>query len=83
MKSKKNKFANRVVTTVIIVELIITLVVLGTYVWQRTVIPASIINALSAFWGGELLLLTLRQILGSDAISKDKKESNDSEDNTI
>ena len=37
-----------------------------------TVMPASVISALFALWGGELLIVALRQILGSDVVNKRK-----------
>lgn len=77
-KGKKGaKFANLIVTIVVLVELVITAVVLYTYVKNDTVVPASVITAFSAFWGGELLILALRQIFGSDVIKQAKNDHDD------
>lgn len=71
---RKNKFANRIVIIVLVVEVVITGVVLYTYLKFNSVIPSSVISSLSAFWGGELLLVALRQIFGSDIVSKSNKK---------
>lgn len=74
---KKATFANIIIAVCIIVGVIITGAILYEYHRLDTVIPAGVVTALFALWGGELLIIALRQIFGSDAITKSKTISND------
>jgi hypothetical protein len=53
---------------------LVTAVTLYEYHRLNTVLGAGEITALLAVWGGELLLIVVRQVLGSDAL---KKKHND------
>ena len=65
-KKKKTTFANLVISVCVVVALLVT----GSVVWEYhrlgTVMPAGVVTALFGFWGGELLIVALRQIFGSD-----------------
>ena len=37
---------------------------------MSTVMPAGVVTALLGLWGGELLIIALRQIFGSDVMRK-------------
>ena len=71
-KTKKTTFANLVISVVVGVALLVTLAVVWEYHRLRTVMPSGVISALFAFWGGELLIVALRQIFGSDVVAKSK-----------
>ena len=67
-------FANMIIAICLGVGLFITVEVLCEYHRLDTVVPGSVLTALLGLWGGELLVIALRQIFGSDAISKAKTE---------
>lgn len=67
-RTKKTSFANIVILLCVAVGLFVTLSVVYEYHRLDTVIPAGVISALFALWGGELLIVALRQIFGSDVI---------------
>ena len=69
-KRPKISFANVVVTVCVVVALLITAAVIWEYHRLGVVIPAGVLTALFGFWGGELFILALRQIFGSDAVEK-------------
>jgi hypothetical protein len=54
--------------------LIVTIAVLTEYRRLDTVLGASEIAALLAVWGGELLLIVVRQVLGSDLPRRKENE---------
>lgn len=69
---KKIRFVNAIIVLCLVVCIIITLAVLWEYHRLDTVIPSDILTALLALWGGELLIIALRQVLGSDIVGKAK-----------
>lgn len=73
-KKDRIKLADRILVTVILFGAIITITVLFSYLWVKQPIPATISNSLNGFWGGELLIMALRQIFGSDAFNSKKKK---------
>ena len=75
MKNSKNTFANAVIVTCIAVSAIITAAVLWEYHRLCTVIPSEVLGVLFGFWGGELLIVCVRQILGSDVPMKIKQNA--------
>ncbi len=79
-KKKKTAFADVVITVCVVVALLVT----GSVVWEyhrlKTVMPSSVISALFAFWGGELLIIALRQIFGSDVVAKAKPPETEAEE---
>jgi len=81
-KKKKNTFANRIIALCVFMCSIITVVVLAQYWRLYIALPAGVIGTLVGFWGGELLIIALRQIFGSDVVeqSKKTKEKPSSED---
>ena len=76
MKKKRSKskakvsFANAIITVCISVSTVITSAVLWEYHRLCTVIPSGVLGVLFGFWGGELLIVALRQIFGSDVPEK-------------
>jgi hypothetical protein len=79
---KKFAFANIIIIICIVVSIIITAVVLWEYHRLNTVIPSGVLSAMLGLWGGELLIIALRQIFGSDALNRCNK-NNSSEDESI
>ncbi len=71
-KTPKMSFANVVIAVCVVVALLVTLAVVWEYHRLMTVMPSSVISALFAFWGGELLIVALRQVFGSDVLKRDK-----------
>ena len=72
---KKTTFANLVISVVVVVAVLVTAAVVWEYHRLRTVMPAGVISALFAFWGGELLIVALRQIFGSDVTRRTPPEA--------
>ena len=73
-KKRKSVFANIIISIVIAVGLIITTAVLLGYHELKQPIPGDVVTALMIFWGGELLIVALRQIFGSDVTKKNNTE---------
>lgn len=75
---KKDKklltYANAIIGICVIVSIIITACVLYEYHRLNTVLPAGVLTALLGFWGGELLIIALRQIFGSDVIKQARQD---------
>lgn len=82
MKNKK-KFADIVVALCIAVSAVITAAVVWEYHRLDTVIPSGVLGALLGFWGGELLIIALRQIFGSDVVSQAKQTKTKSDDENM
>lgn len=76
---KKTSFANIIIVVCVAVSLAITASVIYEYHRLDTVIPSGVLSALLGLWGGELLIIALRQIFGSDVVTK-AKASNTWED---
>ena len=72
-KSKKLKFAHTMITICITMGIIITACVIYEYHRLDQVIPSGVLNTFYTFYGTELGLVCIRQILGQDAISQIKK----------
>ncbi len=79
-KKGKVTFANVVITVCVVVALLVTGCVVWEYHRLKTVMPAGVISALFAFWGGELLVVALRQIFGSDVTGRRTAETQDESD---
>ena len=73
--SKKTVFADVVITVCVVVAVLVTGCVIYEYHRLDAVMPAGVISALFAFWGGELLIVALRQIFGSDVVTKTKNNN--------
>ncbi len=65
-RKKSPKFANVVIAVCLVVSFEITQATLIIYWRLREAIPASVVTALLGLWGGELLIVALRQVLGAD-----------------
>ncbi len=74
-KSHKNLFADVIIAVCVVVAVLVTGCVIYEYHRLDTVMPAGVISALFAFWGGELLIVALRQIFGSDVVIKTKNNN--------
>ncbi len=79
VKKKISIFANIIISVSISVGLFMTLITLIEYWILRVPIPSDVLAVLIGFWGGELLIVALRQVFGSDIIRK-RKENIESED---
>lgn len=78
-KSKRIKFADAIIVLCVVMGIIITAVVLYEYHRLDSALPSGCLSVLFGFWGGELLIIALRQIFGSDVVSqknKPKQEGN-------
>ena len=69
-EKKKLTLANAIIVFCVAVSFVITLVTLYEYHRLDTVMPAGVLTALLGLWGGELLIIALRQIFGSDVIKQ-------------
>lgn len=77
---KKLCFANCIIIVCIVISFIITAAVLYEYHRLDTVMPSGVLGALLGLWGGELLIIALRQVLGSDAINRSKGQTTYTDD---
>ena len=67
-KRRRLSFANAVILLCVAMSGAITAAVVYEYHRLDTVLPAGVVTALLGLWGGELLIVALRQIFGSDAV---------------
>ena len=67
---KKFIFANIIIVACITLSAAVTAAVVYEYHRLDTVMPAGAVTALLGLWGGELLIIALRQIFGSDVMRK-------------
>lgn len=74
---KKITFANIVIALCLAVSLGVTAAVVYEYHRLGEVMPSGVVTALLSLWGGELLIIAARQVLGSDAIGRGKTKSTD------
>lgn len=74
---KRFTFANIVIALCLAVSLFITAAAVYEYHRLGEVMPAGVITALLGLWGGELLIIAARQVLGSDAVGRNKPQSTD------
>ena len=78
---RKSVFANVVICVCVVVAVFLTAAVVWEYHRLETPIPAGVLTTLFGFWGGELLIVALRQIFGSDVVEKAKNEAQKGYDN--
>lgn len=78
-KSKRIKFADAIIVLCVVMGILITGAVLYEYHRLDTVLPSSSLTVLFGFWGGELLIIALRQIFGSDVVSQKHKPKQEEE----
>ena len=78
LKRKISLFANVIISVSISVGLFMTLITMIEYWTLKIPIPSDVLAVLIGFWGGELLIVALRQVFGSDIMNK--KKNNESED---
>ena len=69
---KKVRFANLIIALCVAMSAAITASVIYEYHRLDTVLPAGVLTALLGLWGGELLIIALRQIFGSDVLDKQR-----------
>ena len=77
-KKKISIFANFIISISIAVGLFITIITMIEYWVLKIPVPSDVLAVLIGFWGGELLIVALRQVFGSDIFKK--KKQNESED---
>ena len=70
---KKVRFANLIIALCIAMSAAVTAAVVYEYHRLDTVLPAGVVTALLGLWGGELLIIALRQVFGSDVLDKRRK----------
>lgn len=73
-KKKKNRFANWIITLCVVVGVVITGATLYGYHRLDVPLPGDVLGKLFLFWGGELLIVALRQIFGSDCVKRKNGE---------
>lgn len=73
-KLRVKRFVDVLIVLCLLMCAIVTVTVLYEYHRLDTVLGAGEITALLAVWGGELLLIVVRQVLGSDVMQKRKNE---------
>ena len=73
-KRRTKRFVDVLIVLCLLMCAIVTSFVLYEYHRLDTVLGAGEITALLAVWGGELLLIVVRQVLGSDVLQKRKNE---------
>lgn len=78
-RKKKAKFANVIIAVCVLAAAAITAAALYEYHRLDTVMPAGVITALLSLWGGELLIIALRQIFGSDVVTRAKDRRHEEE----
>ena len=74
-KRRRLSFANAVILLCVAMSGAITAAVVYEYHRLDTVLPAGVVTALLGLWGGELLIVALRQIFGSDAVGRGRSDS--------
>lgn len=79
---KKVTFANAVIVLCLAVSLAITAAVVWEYHRLNEVMSSGVVTALLGLWGGELLIVALRQVLGSDITKRDSAALSNGEDNS-
>ena len=73
-RKRTKRFVDVLIILCLLMCAVITVTALYEYHRLDTVMGAGEITALLAVWGGELLLIVIRQVLGSDVIQKHKNE---------
>ena len=79
---KKATFANIVIVICVLISATITAAVVYEYHRLDTVMPAGVVTALLGLWGGELLIIAVRQIFGSDIVHKARSPDSGSGENS-
>lgn len=77
---KKNKFANGIITFVLIITTILCAYVMVEYHRLNEILPSNVLAVLFGFYGGELLIIALRQVFGSDIVKSAKITHTESEE---
>ncbi len=78
-KKKISVFANIIISISISVGLFMTVFTALEYGFLGVPIPSDVLAVLIGFWGGELLVIALRQVFGSDIMNKKKKHESEDE----
>lgn len=78
-KKKRNRFANAIIALCVAAGIAITGAALYGYHRLDIPLPGDVLGKLLMFWGGELLIVALRQIFGSDCVKRTKKEDDGGE----
>ena len=69
-KQKLLRFADCVIIACVTVMLYLTVSTVRSYRTIGLPIPSDVLRELIRFWGGELLIIALRQVLGSDIVDR-------------
>ena len=70
VRRKKLTFANAMILMCVSMGIYITVSIITDYKRLGVPVPGDVVNALFFFWGGELLIIALRQVFGSDITKK-------------
>jgi glucan phosphoethanolaminetransferase (alkaline phosphatase superfamily) len=81
-RKKLLKFVDAIILLCLFMCMGITVYTLLEYHIQSALLGASELGVLMSFWGGELLLIVVRQVLGSDIKGKKKTTNEPEEDDT-
>ncbi len=73
-KRRARRFVNVLIVLCLVMCGIVTVAVLYEYHRLDALLGAGEITTLPTMWGGELLLIVVRQVLGSDITHKNNKE---------
>lgn len=71
-RKDKNIFADCIILLCLAMCVYITVTAVGDYHRLNKVMSASVLMALFGMWSGELLIIMLRQVLGSDVVTQCK-----------
>lgn len=77
-RKKRHQFSKCVVILVLSIGLILTAVCVKVWLSTNTIDSYSL-SVLLAFWGGELMMLCLKRILGDESKIKSKRKTNEEE----
>lgn len=69
-KKKISVFANIIISVSIFFCAVITVVTLYEYHRLMIPMPSDVLDCIEKMWTGELLIIAVRQIFGSDAVGK-------------
>lgn len=81
-KKKISIFANIIISVSIAVGMFMTIFTMIEYGLLQTPIPSDVLAVLIGFWGGELLIVALRQVFGSDIVKKKQDNNNNESEDT-
>lgn len=70
---KRSIFANIIISICIAIGAVVTIMTLWEYHRLGVPMPSDVVTAIMFLWGGELMIVALRQIFGSDVTKRGDK----------